>query len=190
MVLGFVAFQLPVFCFSVLFGGSCFSVVSIWVRILFIFFTIYLFTYFYYLKVRKPTLVSKLLACIKSSWFGPNFYHSCSIPFLYRIVLKIIMKYIFVVFSCPFLSLVSLHWIVTWVVICEAEIRTANLHKMPIKCSTLAIKRAPADCDSQICNLGPTFIWICHFPWVVWSGYTRPRDWLSVLLLQIWPSVL
>ena len=98
----------------------------------------YLFTYFSFLKVRKPTflsnhssLVSKSLAfCIKYSGFCPNFYHSFSIPSFSRIALKIRVKYIFVVFSSLFFVDVF-SCIVAFLVVCVLEIRTANICRMP-----------------------------------------------------------
>ena len=51
------------------------------------------------------------------------------------------------------------------VVVCEPEIRTANIHRMPNRLPMLFIKRATSDHDTQIYNLNLSliWIWICHF---------------------------
>ena len=88
-------FWFSVFCAIIRVGGLFFS----------LFFTTYLSTYFYYLKLKKnqplffknhSSLFSKPFAYIKSNGFGPNFYHSFSIPFFFlcRISLKIKVEYI------------------------------------------------------------------------------------------------
>ena len=53
------------------------------------------------------------------------------------------------------------------------------------------LKRAPAEHDIQTCCLGPKTIkiWICHFSWVVYCCYTRPRGCLLyVFLSKLWPG--
>ena len=70
------------------------------------------------------------------------------------------------------------------------EIWTANVRRMLMPPTPLAMKREPADNDTQICHLSPSLIWICNFSWVVDCGSTRPRGWLlSMLLSQMCPIV-
>ena len=54
---------------------------------------------------------------------------------LCRIAQRIRVKYIFVVFSDPFYSLLSLHWVVGLFIVCVPEVRTANIHRMPLMSS-------------------------------------------------------
>ena len=114
--------------------------------------------------------------CIKSHGICPNFYHSFSEPSLCTIAFKITMKSIFIVLSGLFFLLTSLSVAVALFIISVSEIRTANIHRMPIRSPMLAIKEALGDHNTQIYNLSPTIlILICDFSWVVWCDY-----WLSI----------
>ena len=143
------------------------------------FLPIYWLVDFQYFKVRKPTilcycpnLVSKtLICCLKSREF------------------------------CPFSTLCSLVWVVNLFtvsiperrIVCEPERRIANIRRMPIVFPMLAIKEASSDHDTHTCCLCSMlyYVSICHFSWVVYNGYTRPRGCLlSTRLTQMWPTTV
>ena len=68
-----------------------------------------------------------ILAWSASLWFIVlNLADSVQIS----MILKITVKYIFVVFYSPFFPLVFLIWEITFVVVCVPEIRTANIRRM------------------------------------------------------------
>ena len=70
-----------------------------------------------------------------------------------------------IVFPGPCLAFWSLIILVTNIVIHVPEKRAANICKMTNRSPMLAIRREPADHDTQACCLGPTFcnIEIGHF---------------------------
>ena len=70
-----------------------------------------------------------------------------------------------IIFPSPCFAFWSLIVVVANLVIRVPEKRTANIRRKTIRSPMLAIKRAPADHDTQACCLGPTFcnIEIGHF---------------------------
>ena len=136
---GFFVFSILI---SIQLGSSNFSVfsVSIWVGKSYLYASLFAFSRISniirsknQLSFNISSLVNKsLTCCIKSNGFCTLFYHSFSILSLCWIPLKITVKYIFVVFSGPFFPLASLSWVVALVIDCVLEIRSANIHKLPI----------------------------------------------------------
>ena len=70
-------------------------------------------------------------------------------------------NYIFVVFSRPFFPLVSFRGIVNLVFVSVPKIRTFNIRRMPVGFTMLAIKRIPADHNTQIGPPSQTLLSIC-----------------------------
>ena len=77
-----------------------------------------------------------------------------------------------VVFPGPYFAFWSLIVVVANIVIHVPEKRAANIRRMTDGSPMLAIRRAPADHDTQACCLGPTFCNIesghfCHGWYIV-----------------------
>ena len=123
--------------------------------------------YFRFFKFRKPiflyyrpSLVSESLACLESSTFFQDFYHSFRMPSLCRVTPKITMKSKFVIFPSSFSVLCG-----CLVRRCVTEKRTDNIYRMPNQSLMLAIKGAPTDHDTQTCcqDHASSYVSICLF---------------------------
>ena len=113
-----------------------------------------------------PNLIGKSLACCqKTCTFLPDLYHPFPIASLWRVAPKIAVLCKMIVFLGPYFAFWSLIVVVANIIIHVPEKRTANIHRMMIGSPILAIRRAPANHDTQAICLGPTFcnIKIGHF---------------------------
>ena len=85
-------------------------------------------------------LDQQILACIK---FRPTFYPFFFLyTFLCNLILKVV-KYMFAVFTRPFLLMLSLSWVAVLIIVWVPEIRSANVRRMPISTPWLSREHLP-----------------------------------------------
>ena len=102
---------------------------------------------------------------LETSTFLPDLYHSFPIPSLWRVAPKIAVSCKMIVFPGPCFAFWSLIVMIANIVIYVPENRAANIRRITIDSPMLAIRRAPADHNTEACCLGPTVcnIEIRHF---------------------------
>ena len=102
---------------------------------------------------------------------------------------KITVKWMFVVFPCPFSKFECLRWEVAELVLCVSESVTGNIPKMPTDYSMMAIRRAVVDHQTQTCCPGSTLNYVsnCHLfidkLWLI-----NIKVFLLLLLSELWQS--